>query len=175
MSTWWSPKSRVARASASSRPARRKRSTLDPWVRRIALRLSAATLADQIPDLENVQQAAEAALGRRLHLSLTALQQLPGAIRSDSGQVNLIEVDDEVVQVHAGSGPARLLGIAFDIGTTTMVGYLLDLETGEQLAVSSLLNPQTRYGDDVVSRIDFTRAAPDGLADAAARGARRRE
>jgi uncharacterized 2Fe-2S/4Fe-4S cluster protein (DUF4445 family) len=137
---------------------------LDPWVHRLTLRLSAATLADQLPDLENVQQAAEAALGRRLHLSLAALQQLPGAIRSDSGQVTLIEVDDQVVQAHAGSGPARLLGIAFDIGTTTIVGYLLDLETGEQLAISSQLNPQTRYGDDVVSRIAHAGSA-DGLVE----------
>jgi len=142
---------------------------LDPWVRRIPLRLSAATLADQLPDLENVQQAAEAALGRRLCLSLAALQQLPGAIRAGSGQadagpVTLIEVDDEVIQIHAGAGPPRLLGIAFDIGTTTVVGYLLDLETGEQLAVSSQLNPQTRFGDDVVSRIAHAGSA-EGLAE----------
>ncbi|MEN6479874.1 MAG: ASKHA domain-containing protein [Anaerolineales bacterium] len=126
---------------------------LDPWVHRIPLRLAQATLADQLPDLENVQRAAEAALGRRLKLSLNALQQLPHAIRQDSGQVTLIEVDDEVIMAHPGAGPSRLLGVAFDIGTTTIVGYLLDLETGEQLAVSSQLNPQTRYGDDVISRI----------------------
>ena len=137
---------------------------LDPWVRRIPLRLAAATLADQLPDLENVQRAAEAALGRRVHLTLSALQQLPSAMRRDGGQVTLIEVDDEVVMAHPGAGPARLLGIAFDIGTTTIVGYLLDLETGEQLAVSSQLNPQTRYGDDVVSRIAYA-GEPRGLRD----------
>ncbi|HHX43075.1 MAG TPA: ATP-binding protein, partial [Chloroflexi bacterium] len=58
----------------------------------------------------------------------------------------------------------RLLGIAFDIGTTTVVGYLADLDTGEQLAVASLLNPQTRYGADVVSRIDYAGRDAEALA-----------
>jgi uncharacterized 2Fe-2S/4Fe-4S cluster protein (DUF4445 family) len=81
---------------------------------------------------------------------------LPHAVRADEGRVTLISIDDDVVQIEPGQGPKSLLGIAFDLGTTTVVGYLLDLETGEQRAVASLLNPQTRYGDDVVSRIAFS-------------------
>lgn len=49
---------------------------------------------------------------------------------------------------------ARYL-MAFDIGTTTLVGYLLNGDTGETLAVSSMLNPQFTYGADVVSRIQY--------------------
>jgi uncharacterized 2Fe-2S/4Fe-4S cluster protein (DUF4445 family) len=153
--------SRLSRVSILSAGASEE-IELDPWVRRIPLRLSAATLEDQLPDLENVQRAAEATLGHRLVLTLGALQQLPSALRQDGGQLTLIQVDDEVVMAHAGAGPERLLGVAFDIGTTTIVGYLLDLETGEQLAVSSRLNPQTRYGDDVVSRIAHA-GTPEGL------------
>ncbi len=155
--------SRLSRVSILSAGASEE-IELDPWVRRIPLRLAAATLEDQLPDLENAQRAAEASLGRRLKLTLGALQQLPGALRNDGGQLTLIEVDDEVVMAHPGAGPDRLLGVAFDIGTTTIVGYLLDLETGEQLAVASQLNPQTRYGDDVVSRIAHA-SSPAGLSD----------
>jgi uncharacterized 2Fe-2S/4Fe-4S cluster protein (DUF4445 family) len=53
-------------------------------------------------------------------------------------------------------------GIAVDIGTTTLVVALVDLESGDELAVASALNPQTAYGHDVLSRIHFA-AEPDGL------------
>jgi uncharacterized 2Fe-2S/4Fe-4S cluster protein (DUF4445 family) len=55
------------------------------------------------------------------------------------------------------------LGIAVDIGTTTLVVALVDLESGDELAVASALNPQTAYGHDVLSRIHFA-AESDGLA-----------
>jgi len=54
-------------------------------------------------------------------------------------------------------------GIAVDIGTTTLVVALVDLESGDELAVASALNPQTAFGHDVLSRIHFA-AEPDGLA-----------
>jgi len=48
------------------------------------------------------------------------------------------------------------LGIAVDLGTTTLVAQLLDLQTGNVLAVKSALNPQARHGADLISRIDFS-------------------
>lgn len=60
-------------------------------------------------------------------------------------------------------GRGRALGMAFDIGTTTVAGYLLDLLTGEQLGVTSALNPQTVYGGDVISRIQHAVEREDGL------------
>ena len=58
-----------------------------------------------------------------------------------------------------------LLGMAFDIGTTTIVGYLLNLNTGQELAVVSILNPQTQYGADVISRITYVDQHENGLDD----------
>ena len=55
------------------------------------------------------------------------------------------------------------LGIAFDVGTTTLVGTLIDLATGRDLAVAGRVNPQTSFGDDVVSRIQTCSEKPDGL------------
>lgn len=54
-------------------------------------------------------------------------------------------------------------GVAVDIGTTTIVGYLLDLNTGQELAVISRTNPQRVYGADVISRIAYTQANSDGV------------
>ncbi len=63
----------------------------------------------------------------------------------------------------AASRAARVLGMAFDIGTTTVVGYLIDLASGRELAVASALNPQVRHGFDVISRIVYGIENPDGV------------
>ncbi len=151
--------SRISRVSILSAGVHRA-IDLAPWVRRHTVQVPEATLEHQVSDLENVQQA----MGRAydgLKPSLRALRQLPFALRQGNGRITLLIADNQIVRIEAGAGPEQLLGIAFDIGTTTVVGYLLDLETGAQVAVASLLNPQTRYGDDVVSRIDFS-ARDDG-------------
>ncbi len=51
-----------------------------------------------------------------------------------------------------------VLGVAVDIGTTTVVARLLDMKTGRHLATESILNPQTQFGDDVVSRITYAQS-----------------
>lgn len=56
-----------------------------------------------------------------------------------------------------GGYAGGLYGIALDIGTTTLAMYLVDLETGAVLSVNSRENPQTKYGDNVISRIEFAR------------------
>jgi uncharacterized 2Fe-2S/4Fe-4S cluster protein (DUF4445 family) len=63
-----------------------------------------------------------------------------------------------IVAAHSGAW-----GVAVDIGTTTMVGYLLDLQTGQELAVTSMANPQRVYGADVISRIAYTQENPGGV------------
>ena len=52
----------------------------------------------------------------------------------------------------------QILGVAVDIGTTTVVSKLLDMATGRCLATQAVLNPQTRFGDDVVSRISYAQS-----------------
>ncbi|RPJ33600.1 MAG: DUF4445 domain-containing protein, partial [Planctomycetaceae bacterium] len=62
----------------------------------------------------------------------------------------------------AGQGP--ILGVAVDIGSTTVVAKLVDMADGRCLATQSTLNPQTRFGDDVVSRINYAQSQ-DHLAE----------
>jgi uncharacterized 2Fe-2S/4Fe-4S cluster protein (DUF4445 family) len=60
----------------------------------------------------------------------------------------------EVVRIENGDTTATLLGLAVDLGTTTMASYLCDMHTGETLATESLMNPQIKIGgDDVMNRI----------------------
>ncbi len=64
---------------------------------------------------------------------------------------------------YIGDYTGALYGIAIDIGTTTLAGYLIDLETGAVVAKSSRENPQTKYGNNVISRIEFAKSGQDIL------------
>ena len=72
-------------------------------------------------------------------------------------------VDDLLVDVEPGDTSKRRYAVAFDLGTTTVVATLLDLETGQPLAVRSMLNLQQPFGADVISRISATMLDPGAL------------
>uniref|UniRef100_UPI0025BD6F44 ASKHA domain-containing protein n=1 Tax=Ferroglobus sp. TaxID=2614230 RepID=UPI0025BD6F44 len=71
--------------------------------------------------------------------------------------------DREIIDVEPGYRAENVYGLAVDIGTTTVVGYLTDLRTGKVLAVDSMMNPQVTYGEDVMSRITYAMQNPEGL------------
>jgi uncharacterized 2Fe-2S/4Fe-4S cluster protein (DUF4445 family) len=68
----------------------------------------------------------------------------------------------EIIRVEPGVHES-LLGLAVDMGTTTLAAYLCDLQTGELLAVESSMNPQVVYGEDIMSRISYAAENPQGL------------
>ncbi|MGI6368076.1 MAG: ASKHA domain-containing protein [Anaerolineae bacterium] len=137
---------------------------LDPWVTTHHLTVAPAGLDDQTADLDAVERAWQDSQTEPLDLTLRALRQLPAALRSDDGRITLIRSDQKVISVSPGHTVAPVLGLACDIGTTTVVGYLMNLATGEELAVASELNPQTRHGDNVISRVQFADETAQGLA-----------
>ena len=69
---------------------------------------------------------------------------------------------DEIIDLCSGRG-GGLFGVAFDVGTTTVVCFLMDLMTGEKRSVKASMNPQVAFGDDVITRISFCQENPDGL------------
>lgn len=83
----------------------------------------------------------------------------------DHGLALGAQVRPTIHRRYAGvAGPAGILGVAVDIGTTTVVANLLDMTDGRCLATQAVLNPQIRFGDDVISRIHFARS-PERLAE----------
>ena len=94
---------------------------------------------------------------RPLHI----LSQLPTLLRANDWRVRVglrsVPVGlrgDEVVHIAPPGAP--LLGLAVDIGTTKVAGYLVDLVHGETLAMRGIMNPQIAYGEDVMARIAYT-------------------
>jgi len=113
-----------------------------------------ATSSGEVSDVDAIL----AMLGDQCNaeLPLEVLRKIPAALRAREGLVTVTTFNGEVIDIEAGDTCAQSYGIAFDIGTTTIVGTLLDLATGEQLAAVSDLNPQAVYGGDVMSRIEFS-------------------
>ncbi|MCP5073324.1 MAG: DUF4445 domain-containing protein, partial [Rhodobacteraceae bacterium] len=84
---------------------------------------------------------------------LVTARRIPHLLDDLNNGVTVARYRDEVVSIEPGDTSSQTFGLAFDIGTTTVVGYLMNLNSGETVSTISGLNPQTVFGGDVMSRI----------------------
>lgn len=133
---------------------------LRPAVQKRAVRLTEPTLTDQRSDLERLLAELD---DLELTVDLHALRALPKALRDNDFAVTAVIVDNRLVDVEPGDTAGCRYGIAFDLGTTTVVATLLDLATGTPAAVRSMLNKQQPFGADVITRISATMLDPAAL------------
>ncbi len=139
----------------------RRQVILRPAAQKRYLELSEPSLADQQTDIERVLGALD---DLELRVDLAVLHGIGQRLRASDFKVTAVIVDDVLIDVQPGDTSSRLLGIAFDLGTTTVVATLLDLATGTPLAVASMLNKQQPFGADVITRISATMLDPSALA-----------
>jgi len=133
---------------------------LDPAVAKTCVDVPPPSLDDQRGDLERLLRAAGRPQARCV---LPLMREMAGILRSAAWRVTPTFSDGDLIALEPGDTSDALYGVAFDIGTTTIVGYLIDLATGRQLAVASDTNAQVAHGEDVVSRIQFTTEHATGL------------
>jgi uncharacterized 2Fe-2S/4Fe-4S cluster protein (DUF4445 family) len=126
---------------------------LRPSVQKRHLVLDEPTLEDQRPDLERVLDAID---DLEPYASLELLRTLGGTLRQSHFDVTAVVCDQELIDLEPSDTTARRFAIAFDLGTTTVVATLLDLDSGQPLSVRSMLNRQQPYGADVITRISAT-------------------
>src|SRR5262249_47892876 len=88
---------------------------------------------------------------------------LPAALRNEAGIVTVTTFGRRILAVERGDTALMKFGLAIDIGTTSVVTTLIELESGEQLASASSLNPQAVFGGDLMSRIAFAQFNPTNL------------
>ncbi|HXS64482.1 MAG TPA: ASKHA domain-containing protein [Streptosporangiaceae bacterium] len=134
---------------------------LRPAVQKRYLELTEPTLADQRSDIERVLDGLD---DLELRVDLAVLRIVGQVLRAADYRATAVVVDDVLVDVQPGDTTGRQYGIAFDLGTTTVVATLLDLSTGTPMAVSSMLSKQQPLGADVISRISATMLDPGNLA-----------
>ena len=134
---------------------------IDPVVRLYYLDLPRPSMSDQTSDLRRVEAAlaSEWALSG-LDVDISFLRQLSAALRAGESyagdwQVTVaVRGGKQLIAVWPGF-KERVYGLAVDVGTTTVAGHLCNLTTGEVLASGGMMNPQIRFGEDLMSRISY--------------------
>ena len=160
----------IVRKSASQREIEIK-----PAVRKYLVTMSPPTLERPIADWERLAKGLETSMAlvrgteekllrwNEMSIDYQCLRTLSSTLREAKWNVTVsVWQDKEVVQVQAGYHEDSY-GVAVDIGSTTVALYLCNLRTGEMLAAESEMNPQIVYGEDVMSRIQYTIEHPGGL------------
>lgn len=141
------------------------KAVVDAAVRALRVRARPPTLHDQRSDLERIAAAASTAGLRGLRADPPAVARLATVARDADWDVTLLLRGRDLVGVTTGD--RHPVGLAVDLGTTKIAGYLVDLVTGAQLAAGGVLNPQIGFGEDVVSRLAFAARSADGAAELA--------
>ncbi len=134
---------------------------VDTAVRAYQIDASTPSLADPRSDLSRVIHALPGPLnGEQIQAGPAVIAQLSPLARAEDWRVTVYLRGQEIVGVAPAA--SKPLGFAVDLGTTKVAGYLVDLETGGELARGGLLNPQIGYGEDVVSRLAYAHRSANG-------------
>jgi uncharacterized 2Fe-2S/4Fe-4S cluster protein (DUF4445 family) len=136
----------------------------DPVVKVYHVQVQAPTFEEPLGDFERVCRGLEREYGLSgLDIDIFALRQLPVALRDGDWAVTVsVWNDKEVIRVRPGK-QEKNYGLAIDVGTTTVAVYFCDLTTMEVIDTVSMMNPQCKYGEDVMARITYHMMTPDGL------------
>ena len=143
----------IARDSSVGGPAE-----VRPTIRKVYVELPAPTLEDPRPDLLRLEERTGP-----FKVDVAMLRHAPSRLRQQRYKGTAVLSDHQLIDIEEGDTTTRCLGVAVDIGTTTMVASLLNLCDGGELATVSRMNPQVSVGDDVLSRIQHSSSCPHCL------------
>ncbi len=149
----------------------------DPATRLVTVTVEEPSMEHPLGDTDRLLAALELAGGYRgLAMDTPLLPRVQKILRQGQWQVTAAvhqDVDRPVVIALWPGEQTALYGVAFDIGSTTIAGHLVDLATGRAIASAGTANPQIRFGEDLMSRISYLMMNPgdQGALTAAVRGA----
>jgi uncharacterized 2Fe-2S/4Fe-4S cluster protein (DUF4445 family) len=147
------------RKDATMRPV-----SVKPAIRQVYVELEPPSLDDRRGDWERLQDGLRNQWGfDNLEIAFPALRTLSQELRQGKWKATVILWRERrVIEVRSGYQEG-IWGLAVDIGSTTIVAHLSDLQTGELLATQAVMNPQVTYGEDLMSRISYAIDNKDGL------------
>ncbi|MFZ3371836.1 MAG: ASKHA domain-containing protein, partial [Desulfitobacteriaceae bacterium] len=140
-----------------------------PLANKVRLQITEPTITENASDWARLQMELKRVLqagNKPINIPLSVLQKLPESLRQANWDVSvtLTDLDNEYTVTRVDKGNDRpTYGLAVDIGTTTVVVYLLDLLTGEIVDRQGTYNKQAKFGDDVISRIVYAVDTPENL------------
>jgi len=133
-----------------------RKTEIEPAVKRLQIKLPPPTIQDHISDLERLKRGLSEKGLDNMRFSHGFVEKLSDALREHDWDISIYYTDEgtipEAIFVTSPEIKDRF-GVAVDIGTTTVVLYLVDISNGRLIDVGSTYNSQIRYGDDVITRI----------------------
>lgn len=154
----------VIRKAASARAI-----TMAPATRLYFVEVTEPDMHEPTGDLERLAQALKAQWEiESVTADLSLMGKLQPALRKGKWQVTVAlhkghrDSAHRIIDIWPGLHESGLYGLAIDLGSTTIAAHLTDLETGEVKASSGLMNPQIRFGEDLMSRVSYAMMNPGG-------------
>ncbi len=137
---------------------------LKPAISLHPIELSPPTFHDTLGDFDRLKKAVSEKYNlAALQIDYPALLKLPSALRKENWKVTVVLwMGKEILDVKPGNIDDAY-GLALDIGTTTVAGYLCSLQSGRVIATESMMNPQVTFGEDVMSRITYAMTHEEGF------------
>lgn len=132
---------------------------LNPIITKEYAKLQKPLPSNNVADFENIKRCVK----RELQVDVDLLREIPKKLRRAKFCVTLVMYGNKLIEVEQGNTVAQNYGVAFDIGTVTLVGTLLDLSTGAPLSATWRVNPQTALGEDIISRINYVNLKRSGI------------
>ena len=138
---------------------------IEPQLKKVFIEVDKPSRVTQSSDWRRLKESLvkQGFKDSELESSISIIRQMPDALRSTNNRITAVMYESKIAGIEPQDTTKTLLGMAFDIGTTTIVGYLLDLYSGKELSIVSTLNPQTTFGADVISRLTFAGQEENGL------------
>ena len=148
----------LVRKGIEARPMAR-----DPVVRPYYVEVQGPDMHDPSGDLRRLKDALEFEWRLSgLDCDVRALQRLQPALRKGNWAVTVaVHQGRQILAVWPGFRD-RIFGMAIDVGSTTIAAHLCDLGSGDVVASSGIMNPQIRFGEDLMSRVSYVMMHPDG-------------
>lgn len=125
-------------------------------IRSVNVTVPKCELGGNLSDWKRLKMAAAEAAGLEetaIPANMKLVSNLYQILNDNGYSLNVVLCGNEILDLRPADDPVYVM--AFDIGTTTIVGYLLNIATGEEAAVASMLNPQSQYGADVIERSNY--------------------
>ncbi|MHA1916564.1 MAG: ASKHA domain-containing protein [Promethearchaeota archaeon] len=142
--------------------------SLNPAIKKYFLDVSRPSLNKPVSDFERILAellAVDNSLkGTPINIEYNLLDSLPKILRENDHKITVTLWNNyNIIACEAGNTVEDNFGIAFDIGTTTIVGYLINLNNGKIYSLNSCLNSQTAYGEDLITRLTFIKETKQNL------------
>ncbi|MDD1775948.1 MAG: ASKHA domain-containing protein [Candidatus Methanomethylicus sp.] len=126
-------------------------------IRKIFLELQPPTLLKPIADDENLLSALALKGDENLRLNYTTVKKIPRVLRESGWKVTMTLLgENDVIDIQPGDTSKNSFGVAVDVGTTKLAVFIADLTDGGLVFADGVMNPQIKFGEDVISRINYS-------------------